>query len=560
MKKHLFFPMLLIAMGIGINSSAQRYLTEIFTSGQIETTNNTTYATNIDWLFSNFSDPAAVQSDMMTIGAALQGGNPIPAEYYNPASSTAIKVVDLRMDIRKPMASEDPLAARPAIIYVHTGNFLPPIVNGGITGSKIDSAGVNLAKQWAKRGFVGVNVEYRRGWNPVSTDPDVRRGTLLNAVYRAIHDVKMAVRYLKANAAELGIDPDQIILYGQGSGGYVVNAYATLDDIAELFLPKFIDSNTGTSYVNVDIVGGIDGYGGGLNLYQDVGISADVAFTVNAGGALGDESWMDGGEPPHVAFHCIRDPFAPFDEGTVIVPTTNEDVVDVHGSNFFVQKAVDLGNNDVFVDFPSDPYTDRARSLYGETFAYIYPAPNNTITVNATPEGLFPFLKPISDLNVFLNESGPWDWWNFETLQQVVAGYNAATGANVNATELHQQGVAGNPGMGPEKGLAHIDTIQGYMVPRIVAALDLATGINEAPEAKVNLEIFPNPSSDFVSIYAEGEMIDHIELFDLTGKRVKVEQVNNDRFIMQRGGLENGMYILNLWFDGKRASSKVIFK
>lgn len=560
MKKHLHLPLLLVAIGLSLGVQAQRYLTEVFTSGQIETTSNVTYATNIDWLFSDFSDPSEVQADMIAIGTAVGGGNPIPPEYYNPASETAIKVTDLRMDIRKPMDSEDPEDARPAIIYVHTGNFLPPLVNGGITGSKIDSAGVNLAKQWAKRGFVGVNAEYRRGWNPVSPDPDVRRGTLLNAVYRAIHDIKMCVRYLKANASELGIDPNQIILYGQGSGGYVVNAYTTLDNIAELFLPKFIDSNTNSSYVDVDVVGGIDGYGGTLNLYQDVGVSADVAFAVNAGGAMGDESWLDGGEVPHVSFHCIRDPFAPFDAGTVIVPTTNEDVVDVHGSNFFIQKAVDAGNNDVFVDFPSDPYTDRARSLYGQTYDYIYPAPNDEITVNETPEGLFPFLKPINQLNVFLNESGPWDWWDFNTLEQVVAGYNAATGANLNATELHQQGVAGNPGMGPVKGLAHIDTIQGYMVPRIVTALDLSTGINEAEMANVNLELFPNPATDVVSVYAEGEIIDNVELYDINGRRVMVDQVNNDRYMLKRGNLENGMYILNLWIDGKRASSKVIFR
>lgn len=560
MKKQLLLPLLFVLLCVS-SLQAQRYLTEVFTSSQIETSMNETYATNIDFLFSEFSDPGQVEADLTAIGTALAMGDPIPAAYYNPAdASTDVKVTDIKMDIRKPMDAEDSETMRPAIIYVHTGNFLPPIVNGGITGDKIDSAGVNLAVQWAKRGFVAVNANYRLGWNPVSTDPDVRRGTLLNAVYRAIHDIKMCVRYLKANATELGIDPNKIIIYGQGSGGYVSNAYMTLDDISELFLPKFIDSNTGTSYVDVNTVGDIDGYGGTLNLYQDMGISADVAFTVNAGGAMGDESWMEGGEPPHVAFHCVRDPFAPFDQGTVIVPTTNEDVVDVHGSNFFIQKAVDAGNNDAFVDFPSDPYTDRARSLYGETLEYIYPAPNDEITVNVTPEGLFPFVKPINEMNVFLNESGPWDWWDFETLQVVVDAYNNATGANVNASALHQTGVAGNPGMGPVKGLAHIDTIQGYMVPRIVTALDLTTGINEAEEANVQLEVFPNPATDMVSIYTEGEVINHIELYDIKGQRILAENVNSDRYELKRGDLESGVYVVNLWFDGKRTTTKIVFK
>lgn len=561
MKKRLLFPLLAVAVGISSESNAQRYLSEIFTSSQIETTSNVTYATNVDFLRSNFADQAQVQTDMMALFTAVTQGNPIPPQFYNPTDpSTDVKVTDIKMDIRKPMDSEDANNARPAIIYLHTGNFLPPILNGGITGDKIDSAGVRLTTQWAKRGFVGVSANYRLGWNPVSTDADVRRGTLLNAVYRAIHDTKMCVRYLKANAAELGIDPDKIIIYGQGSGGYVTNAYMTVDDIAEMFLPKFIDSNTGSSYVDVNIVGNVDGYGGALNLYLDQGISADVAFTVNAGGAMGDESWLEGGEPPHVSFHLLRDPFAPFDEGTVVVPTTNEDVVDVHGSNFFIQKAVDLGNNEVFVNFPSDPYTDRARSIYGQTFDYIYPAPNDQITVNETPEGLFTFVRPINEMNVFLNEGSPWDWWDFATLQVVVAGYNAATGSNVDANVLHGQGVAGNPGMGPVKGLAHIDTIQGYMIPRIVGALDLNTGVNEIAASDINLEVYPNPATDFVSVTVEGETIDYIELYSMKGQRIAVEQVNKDRYVLQRGDLESGMYVLNLWLDGKRATSKVIFK
>lgn len=549
-------------MGVATLSFGQRYLTEVFTNSQINTTSNVVYATNIDFLTSNFTNQAQVQDDLIALNTAIAMSEPFPVAYFNPGDpSTSVKITNLLMDIRQPDQAIDDVEARPVIIYVHTGNFLPPLINGGITGSKIDSVAVNLCKQWAKRGFVSVSASYRLGWNPISTDPDVRRGTLLNAVYRAIRDVKMCVRYLKDNAEELGIDPEKIIIYGQGSGGYIANAYMSLDDITELFLPKFLNSETAEPYVDISLVGGIDGYGGAFNLYQDNGISADVAFTANAGGAIGDISWLEGGEPPHVSFHCVRDPFAPFNEGTVIVPTTNEDVVEVQGSNIVIQNAVDFGNNDAFVSFPDgDPYTDRARSLYGQTLDYIYPAPNNTVTINSTPEGLFPFVKPINQVNVFLNESGPWDWWDFATLEQVVAGTNAALGTNFDATTLHQQGVLGNPDMGPVKGLAHIDTIQGYLVPRIIAALNLPTGIESAPEKQVNLDIFPNPAVDHVTVIAEGEKIDYMELFDLTGKRVLIENINNDRFVLARKNLEPGVYLLNLWFNGEKATNKVVFK
>jgi len=51
-----------------------------------------------------------------------------------------------------------------------------------------------------------------------------------------------------------------------------------------------------------------------------------------------------------------------------------------------------------------------------------------------------------------------------------------------------------------------------------------------------------------------------MELFDLTGKRVLVENINSDRFILHRRNLESGVYLLNLWFDGEKSTNKVIFK
>ena len=69
------------------------------------------------------------------------------------------------MDIYQPPAS-DTETSRPTFIYIHTGNFLPPLYNGGITGDKIDSSAVNVCKQMAKRGYVAVSINYRLGWNP----------------------------------------------------------------------------------------------------------------------------------------------------------------------------------------------------------------------------------------------------------------------------------------------------------------------------------------------------------------------------------------------------------
>ncbi len=49
-----------------------------------------------------------------------------------------------------------------------------------------------------------------------------------------IHDVKAAVRYLRAHAAEFGIDPMRIAVAGESAGGHLAQLLATTDKQAEL--------------------------------------------------------------------------------------------------------------------------------------------------------------------------------------------------------------------------------------------------------------------------------------------------------------------------------------
>jgi hypothetical protein len=332
-------------------------------------------------------------------------------------------------------------------------------------GLRSDVLARDLCRSWARRGYVAVSIDYRLGWNPLG-DEATRRSTLLNAVYRSLQDSKMAVRYIRDNAATYGVDPDRITLFGEGSGGYIAQAYTTLDNPGvELFIEKFRPDifDPTTSYIDTLLVGPPSGFGypNSLNLYRSSATSADVQMSVNAGGALADESWLEAGDVPMVSFHAIRDDFAPFTAGTVIVPTTQEEVVDVHGSNFFIQKANDLGNNDVFASLPDgDVYTDRARSLYSQSFD----ASNATTeTVNATPEGLFPVQQP---LQAFLtNISAPWQWWDPNApLSQV----EIAPGITTHIAQLQS-----NPNMSEMQSDAFQDTINGYLLPRLTCALNL---------------------------------------------------------------------------------------
>ena len=303
MKKPLL-PLLLILglFSFALNVSAQRYVSEIFTS--VTVTPNIVYGENIQFL----------------TGAA--------------------DTIDLKADVYQPVG--DTMTLRPTVILIHTGSFLPIFYNGQATGIKTDSVVTELCRQYARRGYTAIAMDYRLGWNPQalgSAGQDVRTGTLLQSVYRAMQDAKACVRYFRndaLNANTYGIDESKIILQGMGSGGYIAMAYPSLTDPAQISLPKFLAATTnatygftaGMSYINQAIWGDFDGYGGapGYNIATNTpGVANDIAFVINCAGALGDSSWLQGGtNVPFVAFHSINDPFAPYKDGSVIVPTTGD--------------------------------------------------------------------------------------------------------------------------------------------------------------------------------------------------------------------------------------------
>ena len=153
------------------------------------------------------------------------------------------------MDVYTP--DEVPEIERPLVLVFHTGTFLPPLINGQITGSRIDSSSVEMCRRLASRGYVAASVTYRQGWNPIASGPDganIRTGTLLNAAYRGIHDARACVRFFRNSIENEGnpwsLDTDRFIAWGNGTGGFLSLGAGFLDDFSELELAKFIDTNT----------------------------------------------------------------------------------------------------------------------------------------------------------------------------------------------------------------------------------------------------------------------------------------------------------------------------
>ncbi len=520
-----------VLFGIGSTfAQNERYLTEIFTDSDIEVTNNLTYGSNVNYMPASIggNDPADIGAAI----AAIMGGADL---------DTLLNFIDLKMDIYQPKQTVDTVSERPVILYIHTGNFLPPPANGGPTGSKDDLMAVELCTQMAKRGYVAIAANYRHGWNPLLPDEEDRTKGLLNAVYRAIHDIKQAVRFTKSEASTYNIDKDKIALFGMGSGGYVALAYTTLDDPQELYLDKFVGTDT-VPFIDTVLSGPISGIGGLLNAYQANGENDEVHACINTGGALADTSWLEQGDVPMIAFQTIRDPFAPFEQGVVKVPTTNGSVVEAFGANTFIKMANNYGNNDVYRNLSiSDSYTTAAESRYGMTYQYFLPVPNDSIQVKEDMDGMFPFLLPLA-ASRFENQGSPWDWWdpNSTIAQTVVA---VVGGIDITA---HMAASQSNPDMSETKCKTYLDTVQNYLQPRLVLSLGLPNniGLNEIEVS--GLQAFPNPTKDNLNIVSN-EVIDELFIYDISGKMVKkLLSINKNHLIVPRNNTENGVYFVKV--------------
>lgn len=106
----------------------------------------------------------------------------------------------LLLDIAAPKGTDD---ERPCIVVVHGGGWL--------NGYKSKFRALTLAL--AARGYVTAAIEYRLGYE---------------AKFPAgIQDCNAAVRFLRANAAKYGIDPQRIGAVGGSAGGHLVGLMAT---------------------------------------------------------------------------------------------------------------------------------------------------------------------------------------------------------------------------------------------------------------------------------------------------------------------------------------------
>ena len=166
--KNLLFSTLAVCLAVLQVNAQTRYLDEVF--DEVTVTTDVVYGQNI------------------TVITALQGLPPM--------------MEDLKCDIYEPTGDTE--TERPLLLIFHTGNFLPPYVNGGALGTKSDNWEVEMATRYAKMGYVVASCDYRLGWNPLAATQEERTLQLIQAAYRGVQDSRTAVRFFRKSNAENG--------------------------------------------------------------------------------------------------------------------------------------------------------------------------------------------------------------------------------------------------------------------------------------------------------------------------------------------------------------------
>jgi dienelactone hydrolase len=127
---------------------------------------------------------------------------------YGSAPDNQGNPVALRLDLYRPAG--DTQTRRPAIVWAHGGSF--------VSGSKTNAVPVDVARTFARHGFVVASIDYRL-LAPAGCASNPGQAACIGAAFEAQHDMQAAVRWMRANAATYGIDPDRIAVGGESAGG-----------------------------------------------------------------------------------------------------------------------------------------------------------------------------------------------------------------------------------------------------------------------------------------------------------------------------------------------------
>jgi acetyl esterase/lipase len=139
---------------------------------------------------------------VVLLQGSLQAEEKVAIDYVPDVTYATVGDDKLQLDVASPQGLDHPV---PAIVVIHGG--------GWMAGRRQDMT--STAKQLAEHGYVAATISYR--FAPKHKFP------------AQIEDVKAAVRYLRANAKKLQIDPQRIGAVGVSAGAHLSMMLGLMD-------------------------------------------------------------------------------------------------------------------------------------------------------------------------------------------------------------------------------------------------------------------------------------------------------------------------------------------
>lgn len=205
------------------------------------------------------------------------------------------RTVQLQLDLAQPIGVDGPV---PAVVYIHGGGW-----SGGNRGDLIGEM-----KRTAARGFVSMTISYRLAKQNANKFP------------AAVEDVKCAVRWLRAHAPELGVDPDRIAAVGYSAGAHLAMMLGTMDAGDGLNSPAW---GGWSSKVNV-----VCSYVGPTDLLADYPPISQAIVANFIGGTKAERrdayaaaspiTYVDSSDAPMLLFQGTKDELVPWDQAVAM--------------------------------------------------------------------------------------------------------------------------------------------------------------------------------------------------------------------------------------------------
>lgn len=222
---------------------------------------------------------------------SLPAGQMSTVEYCRPEG------VPLAMDLYMPPAAVRAGRPAPVAMYVHGGGAIGDRKMGGTGAVLANHQGAlftPLQQQLNARGFVVAAIDYR-----------LPPGTPWPA---QIEDAKCAVRFLRAHAADLGIDPGRIGVWGSSGGGQLVSLLGLAGPGAGFDHGQYLEQSSAVQAV-VDMFGPAD-----LTDFDDSAAFGRFIAQVSLGGSSAVRrsaspiTYVASGAPPFLILQGTEDP------------------------------------------------------------------------------------------------------------------------------------------------------------------------------------------------------------------------------------------------------------